>query len=319
MLGPVGTPERGLFRSKTRVKVVGVNTRLLVYRLALVGVVLACGNAHAVDVTCKITGGDALGWSIATGGDVDGDGVDDVAAGAPCAYVGNMAKAGRVFVFSGKDGRKLLSINGTQAGQRLGAAVAFVPDTDGDGRSEVAVGSFAWNASSGGASVTGAGKFEVYGSAGSILLSLEGTAPSENFGESIVVPGDVTADGIPDYVVGAGNARVNGAKRGAAYVISGADGTVVGISEGVGKFDNWGAVLGVAPDVTQDGVNDIIIASHLVDRVVSSPTTSTTTTTLGTSTTTTTIPILENAGSVQVLSGSSLAPVFAIFGKAEEK
>ncbi len=307
------------------VKVFGVNGRVLTGQLALIAVLLgAAGRVSAVDVTCKVAGGDSAGWSLATGGDANGDGIDDIVVGAPCAFVGGLDKAGRVLVFSGQDGKRLFSIEGVQAGQRFGAAVAFVDDTDGDGKAELAVGSFGWNATSGGKTIVGAGKFEVFGSSGSTLLTLEGTSNYENFGESIAVPGDVTLDGVPDYVVGAGNARVAGTRRGTAYIVSGADGSIVGVSEGASKFDNWGAVLGVAPDRTQDGVNEIIVSSHLVDRFLTGPaTTSTTTSTTvpgtSTTTTTTTIPPLENAGSVRVLSGSSLSTVLEIFGTAEEK
>lgn len=81
-----------------------------------------------------------LGWSIATG-DIDGDGLADVAAGAPGAEQG----AGLVFVWPGatlvEGGGPLPSfrVHGEAPGDRLGRALA-IGDLDGDGYADLAMG-----------------------------------------------------------------------------------------------------------------------------------------------------------------------------------
>ena len=260
--------------------------------------------ASAIDVNCSIRGGDAAGWAIATGGDYDGDGIADIAVGAPCSFSGSLSKSGRVFVYSGADGRRIATIRGTQPLQRLGAAVAFVGDVDGDGKDDLAVGSFAWDETvAGGNVVTGAGKVEMFSSSGRQLFAVAGTVASENFGESLVALPDVTGDGIADLLVGAGNARIAGERRGRASLLSGADGSIVDVSEGDNRFDGWGSVLGVAPDLTRDGFPEVIVASHMADILDSSGKT-----------------LTQNNGLVRVLSGTSFTDVrFEVNGVPEEK
>ncbi len=93
--------------------------------------------------SCPIAG-DAMGEAVALG-DLDGDGVDDIATGSPCAMVRRFLRGGRVAVFSGATGLKIFGAKGVQEGQFLGASVAFAEDLDGDGRAELVVGSPGYN------------------------------------------------------------------------------------------------------------------------------------------------------------------------------
>ena len=80
--------------------------------------------------------GDAFGWSLASAGDVDGDGCGDVIVGAP----GDDAlarDAGALYVFSGRTGARLFEIHGNRPGGRLGTSVGGLGDVDGDGKPDV--------------------------------------------------------------------------------------------------------------------------------------------------------------------------------------
>jgi hypothetical protein len=84
--------------------------------------------------------GDAFGHSVAAGGDLDGDGVPDLAVGAPDATVRGVERVGYLRVFSGASGSVLLHRTGDRELQHFGYGVAFAGDTDGDGRQEVIAG-----------------------------------------------------------------------------------------------------------------------------------------------------------------------------------
>ena len=70
--------------------------------------------------------GDTFGRHASGVGDVDGDGCADVVVGAPGNSAGGAA-AGRVYVHSGKDGHRLLTLTGEAAGDQFGSAVAGHP------------------------------------------------------------------------------------------------------------------------------------------------------------------------------------------------
>jgi hypothetical protein len=89
--------------------------------------------------------GDAFGTTVAGGGDMDGDGRADILVGSPRATVDGQANTGMVQVFSGADGHPLLSRTGAP-GSRLGTAVAYCGDLNGDGRTDIVVGAPAFTA-----------------------------------------------------------------------------------------------------------------------------------------------------------------------------
>jgi hypothetical protein len=85
-----------------------------------------------------ISAGGQLGESVSGGSDVDGDGFDDVIAGARNAE--GYAQIGNAFLWSGATGELLTTISGYTWGDNLGSAVAFLGDLDGDRLCDFAVG-----------------------------------------------------------------------------------------------------------------------------------------------------------------------------------
>lgn len=81
-----------------------------------------------------------LGTSVSAAGDLDGDGVPDILAGAPRDSVPGVYSPGAAYAFSGQTGQVLRTWRGEQPGEYLGRGVAGNFDADGDGVPDVAAG-----------------------------------------------------------------------------------------------------------------------------------------------------------------------------------
>src|SRR5215217_8089356 len=95
--------------------------------------------------------GEQAGTSVAALGDVNGDGVNDMAIGAPLADANSRTDSGSVYVVYGRDGLAArtnlatlgtagVRIDGAAAGDRLGSWIANAGDVDGDGRDDLLAG-----------------------------------------------------------------------------------------------------------------------------------------------------------------------------------
>jgi hypothetical protein len=174
-------------------------------------------------------GGDQAGFAVA-GGDVNGDGVDDLVVGAPTASVGD-ADDGAVYIVHGNaslQGTVALAdadvvLGGEGPNDRAGWSVAVPGDVNADGAADVLVGA-PYNDSS--HANAGAG-YLLYGTRLGQTQSLE-SAPAKFVGEgegdlaglSVAGAGDVDGDGSSDLLVGA---PFNDSHRnaGAAYLVYG--------------------------------------------------------------------------------------------------
>jgi hypothetical protein len=145
-----------------------------------------------------------FGLALAGVGDIDGDGVPDLAAGAPYQNVAGQGDQGQVFLFSGATGARLRTLNDPvpQAGAYFGLALAGGGDIDGDGVPDVAVGAPGQEV----AGQAGQGQVFVFsGASGQLVLTLTKPSPQAQagFGWTLAGVGDVDGDGIPDLAVGA--------------------------------------------------------------------------------------------------------------------
>lgn len=92
-------------------------------------------------------GFERLGWSLANAGDVDGDGWGDFVAGTNVASAGSASHAS---VCSGRSGAHLFDVHAQAPSSSLfGWSVAGLGDVDGDARSELAIGDYAANGTTG--------------------------------------------------------------------------------------------------------------------------------------------------------------------------
>jgi hypothetical protein len=147
---------------------------------------------------------DWLGWSVAASEDLNGDGWPEVLAGARYAATSQNGDAGRVVVFSGKDGSVLFrSAETAGAGsEQLGYSVASVPDVDGDMRPEILAGA-PYHRPSGGLPSEGRALL-LSGADGSHLDTFADPngKQADYAGFCVAALRDVNGDGAPEYLIG---------------------------------------------------------------------------------------------------------------------
>ncbi|MEO1524153.1 MAG: YHYH protein [Planctomycetota bacterium] len=168
--------------------------------------------------------GDQIGVSIGGGGDINGDGFDDIVIGAPAVDPNGRTDAGAAYVVFGSDsfgasfnlanlnGDNGFRVDGDAIGDSAGQSVAIARDVNDDGLDDIIVGAPLNDI---GGSDAGAA-YVIYGSTNpfSATISLSnigtsdgvrffGASEGDNLGYSVDTAGDINGDSIGDIVLGA--------------------------------------------------------------------------------------------------------------------
>jgi hypothetical protein len=213
--------------------------------------------------------GAAFGWSVASAGDVNGDGYSDVVVGAS-EFDNGETNEGRGFLFLGSAlGLSFIpawTAEGNQVSASFGVSVASAGDVNGDGYSDVIVGA---EAASNGESFEGRAFFYAGGPSGlsaTPAWTAESNQASASFGISVASAGDVNGDGYSDVVVGAYRFDNGETNEGKAFLYlgsaSGLNSTPAGTAEGNSAGVNFGNSVASAGDVNGDGYSDVAVGAY---------------------------------------------------------
>jgi hypothetical protein len=225
---------------------------------------------------------------VASAGDFNGDGIDDLVMGREFASPGGRSLAGAAYVVFGHsgafpaslsvatqlDGINGFTLNGEAADESAGRFVRGIGDFNGDGIDDIAI-----------ASSTGLGKIQlVFGHTGLFAstfelsslngnngITLQGSATNP-IGGVVSGAGNFNGDGFADIVIGASLGDV--AKKDGAYVVFGhantgsadfdvssVDGTTGVRFKEVDKNSEAGLAVAGIGDVNSDGFDDVLIGA----------------------------------------------------------
>ncbi|MBL0358636.1 MAG: FG-GAP repeat protein [Chitinophagaceae bacterium] len=228
----------------------------------------------ATTLECNVQSA-AMGFSVASAGDVNADGYADVIVGAP-DYSNGQPLEGAAFIYYGNaagistTATIRLEINQTFAG--MGYSVAAAGDVNGDGYGDVMIGARKYD---NGQTDEGA-VFIYHGSASgisSISTTIEGNKASGQIGNSVAAAGDVNGDGYSDVLVGASfftNAQTG---EGVCLVYYGAAAGINISAADTLKCNSTVAQFGFsvasAGDVNGDGYSDIVVGAPKYNHIAS--------------------------------------------------
>lgn len=143
----------------------------------------------------------------------------------------------------------------------FGEAVVIVPDLDGDGVRDIAIGELAFDPiDAKGLPINNAGAVAVHsGATGELIRRFEGFERDGNLGASFVVVPDIDGDGVFELAAGVPRLGTTSFEAGGVVLFSGASGTVLGVVDGpFGARTNMGVSMALIGDLNGDGRPEIV-------------------------------------------------------------
>ena len=204
-----------------------------------------------------------FGRAVGCAGDSNGDSVPDILVGAKFEDVGEISDAGRVYLFDGRSGSLLDTLDSPnrEDSRLFGAAVSGIGDIDEDGTDDLVIGA----SNSDTDEVDGAGRVYLFSGADARALRvIESPNPTADglFGNAIEAVGDVNNDGTEEVVIGARRETIKGTRAGRAYLYSAADGALLQVFEPPVSEERafFGSTVG-GGDVDGDGTSEIFVGA----------------------------------------------------------
>lgn len=244
---------------------------------------------------------DLSGSSVSAGGDINGDGVDDLIIGAPFADPNGQSGAGESYVvfggsgvggsgvveLSSLNGSNGFLINGVDSNDNSGLTLSSAGDVNDDGADDLIISALSADPSGnvdagesyvvfGGSQVGVGGGIQLSDLDGSNGFVINGLDAGDRLGVSVSLAGDINGDNVDDLIIGASRNDANNiVDAGASYVLFG--GAIIGstgavdlsvldgnngfVVNGVDTNDFSGISVSSAGDVNGDGVGDLLIGA----------------------------------------------------------
>ena len=238
----------------------------------------------------ELTGGDNFGSSIVDIGDLNNDGVNDLAVGAGKDDEGGTNRGAVHIMYMNTDGSvdSTVEINDSTANgpdlannDQFGFGITNIGDLNGDGVNDLIVGA---NGDDEGGGARGAVHIMFMNTDGSVDSTVEINSSTTNgptltnsdwFGGAVANIGDLDGDGVNDLAVGTTGDDEGGDLRGAVHIMfMNTDGSVDSTVEinssttngpTLTNGDHFGKSVENIGDLNNDGVNDLAIGAHLDD------------------------------------------------------
>jgi hypothetical protein len=208
-----------------------------------------------------------FGYSVASCGDLNGDGCEEIMVGAPWETPRNLLHAGRVYMFDGATGAVHDSVTSPNAELYgfFGCSTSRIVDMDGGGVDDMLVGAACEDP---GASPDSAGRvYVVSGETANVFRTLASPTPRPGglFGLSVCDAGDADGDECHDVLIGApgedpGSSPEN---AGRAHIFCGRTGSVthhLASPDQTSEGDFGWRVCG-ATDLDNDGCTEVVVGA----------------------------------------------------------
>jgi hypothetical protein len=213
-----------------------------------------------------------FGFSVASAGDVNGDGYSDVIVGA-YLFNNGQSSEGAAFIYHGSstgiNNTAAAMVESNQVAANLGISVACAGDINGDGYSDVIAGANSYD----NVETNEGAAFVYFGSASGINVVaaaiLESNQVNAQMGRGVASAGDVNGDGYSDVIAGSPQYDNTESNEGAAFVYHGSatglNTTATTMTESNQVNASFGESVAGAGDVNADGYSDVIVGARGYD------------------------------------------------------